>query len=86
MLGGHGHHGLHPAHDVPLGALLSGREFRRETSQVLGQKNLSFTIWLSLAFINPIVALGPTFYIICHHTYNSFQIYHFAKQKAASRQ
>ena len=69
-----------------LGALLSGQEFRRETSQVLGQKNVSFTIWLSLAFINPIVALGPTFYIICHHTYNSFQLYRFAKQKAGSRQ
>jgi len=68
-----------------LGALLSEREFRRETSQVLGQKNLSFTIWLSLAFINPIVALGPTFYIICHHTYNSFQLYRFAKKKAESR-
>ncbi|MFN2152375.1 MAG: bile acid:sodium symporter family protein [Anaerolineales bacterium] len=67
-----------------LGALLSGREFRRESSQVLGQKNLSFTIWLSLAFINPIVALGPTFYIICHHTYNSYQLYRFAKQKAGS--
>jgi BASS family bile acid:Na+ symporter len=67
-----------------LGALLSGREFRRETSQVLGQKNLSFTIWLALTFINPIVALGPTFYIIFHHTYNSFQLYRFAKKKTES--
>ena len=65
-----------------LGALISGGEFRRETSQVLGQKNLSFSIWLSLTFINPIVALGPTFYIIFHHTYNSFQLYRFAKKKA----
>jgi len=64
-----------------LGALISGSEFRRETSQVLGQKNLSFTIWLALTFINPIVALGPTFYIIFHHTYNSFQLYRFAKKK-----
>lgn len=65
-----------------LGALLSGREFRRETSQVLGQKNLSFTIWLALTFINPIVALGPTFYIIFHNSYNSFLLYQFAKKKA----
>ena len=65
------------------GALLGGNEFRRETSQALGQKNLSFTIWLALTFINPIVALGPTFYIILHNTYNSLIIYLYLKKKAA---
>ncbi len=67
-----------------LGALISGPEFRRETSQVLGQKNLSFTIWLSLTFINPIVALGPTFYVLFHNVYNSFQLYQFSKRKLHS--
>lgn len=64
-----------------LGALIGGSEFRRETSQVLGHKNLSFTIWLATTFLNPIVALGPTFYIMFHNTYNSFLIYQFAKKK-----
>lgn len=66
-----------------LGAVIGGQEFRREASQALGQKNLSFTIWLSLTFINPIVALGPTFYVLFHNLYNSFQLYLFAKEKAA---
>ncbi|MFZ6031221.1 MAG: hypothetical protein ACOYYS_26225 [Chloroflexota bacterium] len=64
-----------------LGALIGGREFRREASQALGQKNLSFTIWLALTFVNPVVALGPTFYVIFHNLYNSFQLYVFAKEK-----
>ena len=64
-----------------LGALISGPEFRRETSQVLGQKNLTFAIWLALTYVNPIVALGPTFYIIFHNAYNSFQLYQFNRQK-----
>jgi BASS family bile acid:Na+ symporter len=63
-----------------LGALIGKPEFRRETSQALGQKNLSFTIWLALTFINPIVALGPTFYILFHNSYNSYQIYRFTHQ------
>jgi BASS family bile acid:Na+ symporter len=68
-----------------LGALIGGREFRREASQALGQKNLSFTIWLALTFINPVVALGPTFYVIFHNTYNSFQLYLFAREKVRNR-
>jgi BASS family bile acid:Na+ symporter len=68
-----------------LGALIGGREFRREASQALGQKNLSFTIWLALTFINPVVALGPTFYVIFHNLYNSFQLYWFAKEKVRTR-
>ncbi|MBN1310986.1 MAG: hypothetical protein JXB30_06160 [Anaerolineae bacterium] len=58
-----------------IGALLGGREYRREASQSLGQKNNSFTIWLALTFINPLVALGPTFYVVYHNLYNSFQMY-----------
>jgi len=64
-----------------LGALIGGTEFRREASQALGQKNLSFTIWLALTFINPVVALGPTFYVLFHNLYNSFQLYRFAREK-----
>lgn len=62
-----------------VGAWLGGNEYRQEASQSLGQKNTSFTIWLALTFVTPLVALGPTFYIVYHNLYNSFQLYRFGK-------
>ena len=64
-----------------LGALLGGRNHWQEASQALGQKNLSFVIWVALTFINPLVAMGPMFYIVYHHLYNSWLIYQFEKQR-----
>jgi BASS family bile acid:Na+ symporter len=64
-----------------LGALLGGEHFRQESSQSLGQKNNSFVIWIALTFINPLVAMGPTFYILYHNLYNSWQIYRFEKRR-----
>jgi len=64
-----------------LGAWIGGRQYRKEASQALGQKNLSFVIWIALAFINPLVAMGPTFYILYHHLYNSWLIYRFEKAR-----
>jgi BASS family bile acid:Na+ symporter len=65
------------------GALLGGRSHWQEASQSLGQKNLSFVIWIALTFINPLVAMGPTFYILYHHAYNSWSIYQFEKRRSA---
>jgi bile acid:Na+ symporter, BASS family len=62
-----------------LGALLGGRTHWQEASQSLGQKNLSFVIWIALTFINPLVAMGPTFYILYHHLYNSWSLHQFEK-------
>ncbi|MBN2388442.1 MAG: hypothetical protein JXB85_15605 [Anaerolineales bacterium] len=64
-----------------LGALLGGHRHWQEASQSLGQKNLSFVIWIALTFINPLVAMGPTFYILYHHLYNSWSIYQFEKRR-----
>jgi bile acid:Na+ symporter, BASS family len=64
-----------------VGALLGGQRNWQEASQSLGQKNLSFVIWIALTFINPIVAMGPTFYILYHHLYNSWSIYQFEKRR-----
>jgi BASS family bile acid:Na+ symporter len=64
-----------------LGAWIGGDQFRREASQALGQKNLGYVIWIALAFLNPLVAVGPTFYIVYHHIYNSWLIYRFEKQR-----
>ncbi|MGB8984618.1 MAG: hypothetical protein WCC12_22315 [Anaerolineales bacterium] len=65
-----------------VGALLGGRRNWQESSQSLGQKNLSFVIWIALTFINPLVAMGPTFYILYHHLYNSWSIYQFEKRRS----
>lgn len=65
-----------------LGALLGGKRNWQEASQSLGQKNLSFVIWIALTFINPLVAMGPTFYILYHHLYNSWSIYQFEKRRS----
>ncbi len=62
-----------------MGALLGGERFRQEASQSLGQKNNAFVIWVALTFINPLVAMGPTFYILYHNLYNSWQIYRFER-------
>lgn len=64
-----------------VGALLGGRSHWQEASQSLGQKNLSFVIWIALTFINPLVALGPMFYILYHHLYNSWSIYQFERKR-----
>lgn len=64
-----------------LGAILGGSHFRQESSQSLGQKNNAFVIWIALTFINPLVAMGPTFYILYHNIYNSWQIYRFERRR-----
>lgn len=68
-----------------LGALLGGREYWQEASQALGQKNNSFAIWIALTFINPLTAMGPTFYVLYHNLYNTWQIYRFEKQNNKNR-
>jgi BASS family bile acid:Na+ symporter len=65
-----------------VGALLGGHNHWQEASQSLGQKNLSFVIWIALTFINPLVAMGPMFYILYHHLYNSWSIYQFERKRA----
>ena len=65
-----------------VGALLGGPRNWQEASQSLGQKNLSFVIWIALTFINPLVAMGPTFYILYHHLYNSWSMYQFERRRS----
>ena len=64
-----------------LGAFLGGPSHWQEASQSLGQKNLAFVIWIALTFINPLVAMGPMFYILYHHLYNSWSIYQFERRR-----
>lgn len=64
-----------------LGAWLGGAKYWQEASQALGQKNNSVVIWIALTFINPLVAMGPTCYVLYHNLYNSWQIYMFEKRR-----
>lgn len=57
-----------------LGYWIVPCRFRREGSQTLGQKNTTLTIYLALAYANPLVALGPTCYVLWHNLWNAFQL------------
>jgi len=62
-----------------LGRLAGGADRRIEGGQAMGQKNTVFTIWVALSFLNPMVALGPTFYIFWHNAWNAVQLHRHAK-------
>lgn len=64
-----------------VGWRIGGREFAREASQSLGQKNTTFTIYLALTYAGPVVALGPTFYVIWHNVWNSWQLHRASRSK-----
>lgn len=58
-----------------LGYYLKRGNFRHECSQILGQKNTTFTMFIALQFAGPLVALGPIFYILWHNLWNAWQMY-----------
>jgi BASS family bile acid:Na+ symporter len=62
------------AANFAVGFRLGGREFGREGSQTLGQKNTTLMIYLALTHANPLAALGPAFYVIWHNTWNALQL------------
>jgi len=64
-----------------LGRLIGGREFSREASQALGQKNTALTIYLALTYAGPVVALGPACYVIWHNLWNSWQLHRAAARE-----
>ena len=58
-----------------LGRFLDRRELRLEASQSLGQKNTSLTLFLAFQYaMNPLVALGPAFYVAWHNSWNAIQM------------
>ena len=64
--------------------IVTESEFPREGSQCLGQKNTTFTIYLALAYTSPVVALGPTFYVLWHNLWNSWQLHRAARTGRAA--
>lgn len=58
-----------------IGRFLDKPGFRLEASQSLGQKNTSLTLFLAFQYaMNPLVALGPAFYVAWHNTWNAIQL------------
>lgn len=63
-----------------LGAVLGLPGKIRECSQLLGQKNTSYTTYLAFACEAPFAALGPAFYVFFHNAWNGLQlIFHRGK-------
>ena len=67
-----------------VGRVIGGREFPTEASQSLGQKNTTFTIYLALTYATPLIALGPTCYVIWHNLWNSWQLHRASRRLAAT--
>lgn len=60
-----------------LGSLLDKGKYSSAASMALGRKNTMFSIWLALTYFNPLVAVGPMFYIVWQNLYHTFVIYRF---------
>lgn len=58
-----------------LGYFIGEKRYRRESSQVLGQKNTMLLLYLAMTYGGPLPALGPTFYVLWHNTWNAIQMY-----------
>jgi BASS family bile acid:Na+ symporter len=63
------------AANFALGRLIGGKDFGPEASQSLGQKNTAFTIYMAMTYASPLVALGPTCYVLWHNLWNSWQLH-----------
>ena len=48
-------------------------------------ENTTFTIYLALTYASPLVAFGPTCYVLWHNLWNSWQLQRQARQIAYSR-
>ena len=58
-----------------LGRIFSRKKYCRESSQILGQKNTNFTLFLALHYAGPLAAMGPIFYVLWHNSWNAWQMY-----------
>lgn len=72
-------------HDVLINKNINANDTKQmsriSAGQALGQKNTTLGVWMSLAYLNPIAALGPAGYIIWQNMFNAWQLSHAAKGK-----
>jgi bile acid:Na+ symporter, BASS family len=69
------------AANFALGRWIGGRTFGPEASQSLGQKNTTFALFLALTYASPLVALGPTCYILWHNLWNGWQLHRVHRRR-----
>jgi len=58
-----------------IGRFVGRKENPLAYELALGRKNTMIGLWLGLTYFSPIIAIGPICYIICHNTYNSYQMW-----------
>lgn len=65
-----------------VGACIGYPNYKRECSQLLGQKNTSYTTYLAFTCGADFAALGPAFYVFFHNVWNGLQlIFHKTKER-----
>lgn len=57
-----------------IGKLFGGKTHQMAASLSLGRKNTMFTIWLATAYLEPIILIAPTAYILLQNVYNAWQL------------
>ena len=57
-----------------LGYLCARKDYRRDASQILGQKNTTFAIFLVLEYSSGSAPLCTIFYVLFHNLWNSAQL------------
>ncbi|MEA4861704.1 MAG: bile acid:sodium symporter family protein [Victivallaceae bacterium] len=65
-----------------IGRALAPRRYSRESSQLLGQKNTTFSMYLALHYAGALVAMGPIFYVLWHNCWNAWQMYSYDRRRA----
>jgi len=58
-----------------VGHWIGEKGFKHESSQSLGQKNTTLTIYLALVYAGPLVAMGVISYVLWHNSYNAIQFF-----------
>jgi BASS family bile acid:Na+ symporter len=58
-----------------LGRRARGAGFPARGQPGVGSENTTFTIYLAMTYASPLVALGPTFYVLWHNLWNSWQLH-----------
>ena len=67
------------------GYLIGPKRWKRECSQMLGQKNTTLTLYLALTYANPLVAMGPICYVLWHNSWNAFQMFAHEKKRESKK-
>lgn len=67
-----------------IGYFVARPEYRRESSQILGQKNTTFAIFLALEYSGGAAALATIAYVLFHNLWNSLQLFRFKSHPSAA--